>query len=362
MKKISFLIKIACVIFLFNACEDNIDELNVRETNPVVLSELAITDIELDQVNVNNPAVTFNWTNADYGQETSINYSIQLSADASFTHPVITGSISGNNTITLSMAELNTAVGNVGLPPFSWNSVYARVVSSIGTQSSLEVPSNSIVFNVYPYFNYTFNDYYLVGSACSADWNNNNNNPPLFRDASNSNLYRYSGFFAAGQFKILETKGLWQPQWGTNDATTIDVNQGGGSDPGTFPYNNSDIPASGLYTFTINFATSTFTFEPLDLTYTPVDYTSISIQGSASSNVSMNQSSFDTHIWYLNNVHLTQGGLQFLTNTSSTWSGLTSFSGMASENDDFLPVVVEDDYDVWFNDLTGEYILIPLNL
>ena len=363
MKKIAFLIKIACIIFFMTSCEDNIDELNVQETSPVVLSDLNITEIELDQININNPAVTFNWTNANYGQQTSVNYSVQLSSDASFNNPVTTGSITGNNTITLSVAELNTAVGNAGLPPFAWNTVYVRVISSVGTQSSLQVPSNSISFNVYPYFNYTFKDYYLVGSACSSDWNNNNNNPPLFRDASNPNLYHYSAYFAVGQFKILETKGLWQPQWGTNDATSIDVNPGGGSDPGTFPNNNADIATSGYYKFTINFANQTFSFEPITFNSTPIDYTSMQIQGSATSNnVYMNQSSFDNHIWYLNSVHLTQGNLQFLNNTSNTWSGSTSFSGVATENNGFLPVVVEDDYDVWFNDLTGEYILIPLNL
>jgi hypothetical protein len=41
---------------------------------------------------------------------------------------------------------------------------------------------------------------------------------------------------------------------------------------------------------------------------------------------------------------------------------LTSFSGLATLNGGNIPVVVEADYDVWFNDLSGHYILIPLNL
>jgi hypothetical protein len=51
-----------------------------------------------------------------------------------------------------------------------------------------------------------------------------------------------------------------------------------------------------------------------------------------------------------------------MTNTSSVWAGTTEFSGKATENGGSIPVVVEDDYTVWFNDLTGDYILIPLNL
>ena len=55
------------------------------------------------------------------------------------------------------------------------------------------------------------------------------------------------------------------------------------------------------------------------------------------------------------------GGVQFETNTGATWGGDTAFSGMASEGGPAIEIVVGDDYDVWFNDLTGEYILIPQN-
>lgn len=361
MKKISIFIQTACAIFFLSSCEDTMDDLKVAETNPVVLSELAISNIELDPVNNNNPAVTFNWTMANYGQQTAVNYSLELSSDAAFTNPVATGTVNGNNTITLSVAELNTAVGNVGLPPFAWNAVYARIVSSVGTQTSLPVASNSISFNVYPYFNYPFMDYYLVGNATASDWNNNNNNNPLFRDASNSKIYHYTGFFGAGEFKVLETKGLWQPQWGTNDGSSIDVNTGTGSDPGSFPSNNNPIATAGYYSFTINYATNTYSFTPFDIAALP-SYTTMSLQGTASTTTAMNQSSFDNHIWYVNGLHLTPGDLQFLTSAGSVWGGSTSFSGTATLNGENVPVVVEDDYDVWYNDLTGHYILIPLNL
>ena len=35
---------------------------------------------------------------------------------------------------------------------------------------------------------------------------------------------------------------------------------------------------------------------------------------------------------------------------------------IATLNGANIPVVVQDFYDIWFNDLTGHYILIPLNL
>ncbi|GAL81118.1 hypothetical protein JCM19274_3862 [Algibacter lectus] len=68
-------------------------------------------------------------------------------------------------------------------------------------------------------------------------------------------------------------------------------------------------------------------------------------------------------MWYAAALHLTPGDLTFVTNTGSAWGGgSTGFSGVATDGGESIPVIVEDDYDVWFNDLTGRYILVPLNL
>jgi hypothetical protein len=359
--KVAIFVLSLCTYMMLSSCEEDIDKFIVTDSEPVVLSELSITDIELDPVNGSNPAVTFNWTDADYGQQTVVNYALEFSSDAEFTNPSIVGSVNSINAITLSVAELNSAVGSVGLPPFEWNMVYARIISSLGNQSGLPVASNTISFSAYPYFNYPFKDFYLVGDATQPGWNNNNNNPPLFRSGSNPNEYNYVGYFGAGQFKVLEVKGLWQPQWGTNNGTTIDVNPGTGTDPGTFPLNNTAISAAGYYKFTINYSTNTFSFSPYSTAGAP-NFSSITIQGTASAATPMIQSSFDSHIWYVNGLSLNPGNLQFVTNTSAVWAGTTSFSGTAVLNGGSIPVVVGDEYDVWFNDLTGHYIMIPLNL
>ncbi|WP_411767307.1 SusE domain-containing protein [Winogradskyella sp. A3E31] len=366
MKRLKYIQNIAIAVitlsFILVSCEDDSEIFTAEATPPVALSELPTSMIELDPNNAGNPAATFIWSLADFGQPAAENYSLQISADEAFTEPYTATSVSGTNSVTLSMGELNSAAGTVGLPPFEFNTLYARIMSSIGTQNGLPVASNSISFDVKPYFNYPFKDYYIVGNATAPDWNNNNNNPALFRDASNSNVYRYTGYFGAGEFKVLEVKGLWQPQWGTNDGSTIDVNPGDGSDPGTFPNNNSPIAAAGFYTFTINFGSNTFGFEPYDASGATT-FSSMTIQGTAAGgDVAMTQLGFDSHIWFINSVNLGQGDLNFLTNTGATWAGDTSFSGQATEGGGSIPVIVQDDYDVWFNDLTGEYILIPLNL
>ncbi|MGS2725350.1 SusE domain-containing protein [Psychroserpens sp. BH13MA-6] len=378
MKKI-FKIKVLLLTVLslglfMNSCEDDTSVFTVTETQPITLSELSITTIVLDASNPGNPAATFNWNEADYGQPASENYALILASDADFTNPVTATSITGTTAVTLSVNELNAAAGNAGLPPFTLSTMYAKVESSIGTQNGLPVSSNTISFEVEPYFNYPYEDFYLVGNGTSADWNNNNNNPPLFRDGENGNLYKYTGFFTKGgggdgdgRFKLLEVRGQWQPQWGTTYPDGSDpIESSGGiagnpgtqdSDPGRF-----GVTADGYYTFTVNFSSNTYSIESFDASGA-TSFTGMTLQGSGvASDTAMTQLSFDSHIWYINSVNLQPGDVQFLTNTGASWGGSTSFSGVAAEGTTSIPVVVQDDYEVWFNDLTGEYIMIPLNL
>jgi hypothetical protein len=371
IKRFSAITIIGILLLVFNSCDDTSEIFTISAPTAPVLAELGFTALELDAVNTNNPAVTLNWDEADYGIQTSVNYALQFSSDEAFTAPVTPATITGSSSITLSVNELNSAAGNAGLNPFEWKTLYVRVVSSLGSQDSESSVSNTIQFSVFPYFNYTFNDYYLVGNSTAPDWNNNNNNPAIYRDANDSNSFSYTGYFGTGEFKLLETKGLWQPQWGTNDSALdvdtnvfsgkIDVNPGGGSDPGTFPNNNSAIADSGYYTFKINFASEEFTFETFDASGI-TSPASLTLKGTSTADVAMTALAFDGHIWYANNVRLTPGDVNFVTGAGSNLGSSTSFSGVATDGGGSIPVIVEDDYDVWFNDLTGQYILIPLNL
>jgi hypothetical protein len=368
------IISVICLILIasFTSCDETADELEVSDSEPVTLSELEITEIELDQSNPNNPAATFTWTKADYGQPTVENYALEFSSDESFENFVVASVQTRETNVSLNMSEINSASADLGLPPSEWNTMYARITSSLGSESDLKVSSNAISFEVYPYFNYPYKDYFLVGNATAAGWNNSNNNPVLFRDASDPNLYRYTGFFQKnggineGRFKVIETKGFWQPQWGTTFNEPDDPIETTGaiasnpitqdSDPGRF-----GVESEGYYTFTIDFGDGSYSMEPFDASNAP-EFTSITLQGSGiSTDTQMNQLSLDPHIWFLNNVSLMTGGVQFETNTGATWGGDTAFSGMASENGPAIDIVVADDYNVWFNDLTGEYIFIPQN-
>ena len=362
IKRFSAITIIGILLFVFNSCDDTSEIFTISTPTAPVLAELGFTDLELDAVNTGNPAVTLNWAEADYGQQASINYAIQFSSDDAFTAPVTAATITGNSSITLSVNEVNAAAGNAGLNPFEWKAIYARVVASLGSQNTEVSVSNAIQFNVYPYFNYVFNDYYLVGDATAPGWNNNNNNPALFRDANDSNTFYYTGLWADnGHFKVLSTRGLWQPQFGTDDGVTVGNNPGGGTDPERFPYGGGDGIPAGYYTFEINFASNTFTFEAFDATGI-TSPASLTLKGTSTADLAMTALAFDGHIWYANNVRLIPGDVNFVTGVGVNLGSSTSFSGVATDGGGSIPVIVEDDYDVWFNDLTGQYILIPLNL
>lgn len=381
LKLIPFLAIIISLGIFTNSCEDDAETFTATPTDPITLSDLPIATIELDAGNPGNPAVTFNWNEADYGQPAVENYRVIVANDEAFTNPVVATTVSGTTSATLTVNELNSVAGSAGLPAFSFSDMYARIESSIGTQSGLPITSNSIVFSVQPYFNYEFEDYYLVGNGTAANWDNNNNNPPLFRDAENNNLYRYTGFFSKGgggfddgRWKVLEMRGMWQPQWGVTanegDDEVADEGDIAGnpitqdSDPGRF-----GVPEDGYYTFTINFSRPNgssgdddYTIEPFDASGSS-DFTSMTLQGSAvSESTEMTQLSFDSHIWYINSINLQSGEVSFLTSAGTSWGNDNAFSGVATEGGSSIPVLVPDDYEVWFNDLTGDYIMIPLNL
>ncbi|HMR15368.1 MAG TPA: SusE domain-containing protein, partial [Mariniflexile sp.] len=95
LKKISTFILSALAISLFSSCTDTTDTFEVSSTEPVVLSDLAINKIELDAVNINNPALTLSWTTADYGQQASINYSVQMASDQAFTNAATVATVNG---------------------------------------------------------------------------------------------------------------------------------------------------------------------------------------------------------------------------------------------------------------------------
>ena len=206
-------------------------------------------------------------------------------------------------------------------------------------------------------------NFFLVGDATAAGWNPNNNNTPLFRSGTDSNLYHYTGYFGAGEFKILETTD-WQPQWGLDNGTLTNSDILGG-DPASFP-----VSAAGFYTFTMNIDEMSYSFETYDASGAAT-YDIIGLVGAGTSvgwpsddnpepDIVMTQSSIDEHIWFAQGVELTEGGMKFRANLKwdVNWGGGENFPSGIANGDDII--AQEGTYNVWFNDITGRYIFIPV--
>jgi hypothetical protein len=357
------------------SCEDEQDLKFV--TPPAsfeILSPQAGESVVLTPDNEGNPALALVWTAATYGTPTEVTYTVQVAKNGTdFATPVDVTSTSATYA-TLDVTTLNGAANAAGLEAFTEGGLDIRVKATVGTQAGEPAYSNVVTYLVTPYVTYPYTDYYLVGAAVATGWDNTGttNMYPLFRhvvtDAQPDDIYSYTGYFKGGatdgQFKFIKTKGSWAPQYGSAGAGVLGVNDGTGSDPNPF-----QIDTAGYYTFTVNLTQNTYSIAPATAGNT---YATIGIIGTATPNgwdsdTDMTQSTFDPHIWYINNQFLTAGDgkLKFRANNSwdVNWGAGTSYSGVATPGGPDIPIgiTVAGNYDIWFNDITGEYIYIPVN-
>ncbi|GAA0872328.1 hypothetical protein GCM10009117_14750 [Gangjinia marincola] len=273
------------------------------------------------------------------------------------------------NQITWTHEEVNNLANALGVTLGETTMVDLRIKSSlISNNAELVRYSDPVTITVNTYEPTPAGEgpyLFLVGAATAPGWDNNNNNPPVFRNADDSFSYTYTGYFEADAFKMLEERGQWQPQWGTNDGSTLAVNPGDTSDPDVF-----SVATAGYKTFQVDIVgdSGTFSITDFDASGSP-DYTSpgIGLIGSSTPNgwdddTPMTQSTFDSHLWYITDVVLVDGEAKFRTvgNWDINWGADTSFYGQGTQNGSNIPVTAGT-YDVWFNDLDGRYVFILID-
>ena len=340
---------------------------------PVVTSPANGASFLLSIGSSGNTALTINWTDVVLNSDLGINvtYTVEAAiAGSSFASPVSLGSVTNLSTLSVTHADLNAVALGIGLTPGVAGNVDLRIKAKNTNESGDVLTRTTLTrtISVTPY-NVSFPNLYFVGAATTPGWNNNNNNTPVFRNQNVPNNYVYTGYFSAGAFKLLETKGLWQPQWGTNDGTSLAVNPGGGSDPGTF-----NIATSGYYT--CNFTTvgqgGSFTITPytgsVATTYSTMGIIGAAVGGWGDANeINFTQDSNNPHLWYSLGVNFTSGN-EFLIRANDAWSSVWRYNGsqqlygtsiLASGGNNFPFNGTTGNYDVWFNDLDGSYILLP---
>ena len=344
-------------------------------TNPPVLtSPTSNENFVLSIDNSNDVAITIAWSDvalsSDLGLDLS--YNVQAAAAGSnFAAPVSLAIVSNASTLEATHADLNAVALGLGIAAGTAGTIEMRIVATNTNAGGnvLTRISDVVSISVTP-FSVAFPNLFLVGAATAPGWNNNNNNPPVFRNQNLPNNYVFTGYFNAGEFKLLEVKGQWQPQWGTNGGGALAVNPGGGNDPGTF-----NVPTAGYYTY--NFTTvgesGSFTATAFDASATTT-YSAVGLIGPAiggwgdGDEINMVQDALNPHLWNAQGVNFTNGQ-EFLIRANNQWSSVWRYNGsetlygnsiLAGDGANFPFTAATGSYDVWFNDLDGSYIILPL--
>lgn len=364
MKNVYKISVVFLLMILGFSCSDD-DKSTVNNGTPAILDlpEEGNTFL-LEGDKAKETIATLNWQKSDYGTPTQITYIVEAAVSGTdFKEPVNAGT-SSENTIVLTVAELNSAAITAGLGALEEGKLDIRIKSTLGTNKEMILYSNVITINVTPYPTIIAKkNLFLVGDATAAGWSENNNNTPLFRDPNNSNLFYYRGYFGAGSIKLLENKGSWHPQYGSNGGTTLNVS---GLDGSNEP-NPIAVATAGYYDLVVDIQKMTYSLTPYTgsttTTYTTIGIVGDPTPGGWNTDTNMTVSSFDPHIWYITTVTLTnsapEGGLKFRVDGdwAINWGGSTPISGLATLGGPNIPVTASK-YDIWFNDLDGRYIFI----
>lgn len=360
---------IALISILAVSCNaDDVDNRPVLESVSAPEMTLPVTGktFVLTEENAEDEADLFKWNPAAYSHDVVVSYSLLMDVkDGDFANAQTLASTNDITQASISVKTLNQAAIELGAVPGTAKLFDVKVKCNVSGSTAMET-EETITISITAYsglVTYPFTDWYLVGDATVAGWDNNKGNQPLFRSGSNSKLYKYTGYFKAGYFKVISTLGKWAPMYGGEGGNLVYRATDADGDPASF-----NIPTAGYYTFAIDTQTLTYTLNPYDASAATVHAT-IGLIGSSrtgteagwNDDTDMVQSTFDPHIWTIT-VSLFDGEAKFRANNAwdVNWGGDTAFSAFPGNGTSGGNIpVAKSKYKVYFNDLDGSYLMIP---
>lgn len=355
MKHISLWLVLLMAII---GCEDR-EIINIdKQVNPVTM-DLSAQNLILDSNFPTNPALTITWKSANYSVPVEISYDVEISSKESFENPKILASKTQSQTnVSFTTKELNDAAKLIGLVPDVAQKMYIRVLSYIGNNKDLAQFSNVTMLTITPYLArplYPYTDLYMIGDATAGGWDNlstNGNLIPMLK-TSEAGKYEFTGLFKVGGFKMIKEKGSWAAQFGLG-ASAGQLSTDGGS-------GDIKITTEGYYKLTVN--TTDLSYTLVAVTNPTKTYDNISLIGTSTEGADkqLTKSTFDAHLWTAKKVSLKEGVLKFRANNSwdVNWGTNSEYYGVGTAGGADIPVSAEWTYDVYFNDVTGNYTLIP---
>ncbi|MCD9854801.1 SusE domain-containing protein [Epilithonimonas sp. JDS] len=340
------------------SCEDR-EIITVENQSAPILMDLSTQNLFLDSNFPANPALTINWDAATLTVPVEVKYQVEISATEAFTNPqplISTAQSQTNSSFTT--LEMNNAAKKIGLVPDVAQKMYFRVSSFVGSNSDLLQASKVTSITITPYLArplYNYTDLYLIGDATAGGWDNlitNGNLIPLLKTSSGTK-YEFTGLFKVGGFKMIKVKGSWDAQFGLGASAGVLSTDGGSGD--------IKILTEGYYKLTVDTAALTYTIVPT--TNPGTTYTNISIIGTATNgtDVQLTKSTFDGHLWTAKKVNLKTGVFKFRANNAwdVNWGTNSEYFGVGVAGGADIPLTADWTYDIYFNDVTGNYTVIP---
>lgn len=378
---------VALILSLVAGCstEDPMESFDavLSSKSPAVLDQPASSELTITPES--SGTLDLSWSAAKYGDKIPATYSVVLSREGSnkrLDFPVPTGA----RQISIPLQQLNkrlvTELEMEGDKPGKVAvTVEALPLADKGNPAALKsykTSSAPLELTITPFFATSRPDlYFLVGNLSGRDgapvWKEKNNDHLLFADDNNALAYHYYGYLKAdAAFKIFPEAsiGAWKNILGLKD--------------GKLDMNGDDIKlpagsAAGYYhvTFTVNRgkldpAQATISFTSIDVSSKPT-FDKIGIIGTAGidwdHDLFLEQSKTEPHLWIGREIVLKEGDFKLRANAAwaKSWGGQekdqfpTDF-GIVSGGENWKVTAKEaGKYNVYFNDLTGNYFFQKLD-
>lgn len=369
MRKLYILTALLSMLAFLPACEND-DVVNGSiETTVSVLNKLTEQNYLLDEptTETEDPfQFRLTWSKARFFYESGeiayvdgLSYEIQADiADSSFMHPVVLATTTDLYT-DLYTKELNAAVLTLaGEKNTATQNLAVRVkVSYTGGESSF---SEHIVVTVKPYVHVDITPFkyiYVIGNMNG--WDNSNKDYMAFKDNSDplSGVYTYTGYFTTEcylKFSPEENIGSWDNMYYAGaDGVLIK----GASEGGAF------YAAPGYHTFTIDINNMTWSDATFDGSASKTFTQMGPIGGFCAwdNEPLLTNSTYDVHQW--------RGTFTFDAATTVKFRGDKDWANNWGDIASNLPfgkayfdgagadVTEAGTYDIYFNDLTGHYVI-----
>ncbi len=372
MKRLNIIALLLISLFAFMACddEDNYTKLSDKDLVKSTLKTDLKDDIVVTKKNHDELAGTWEWTAANFGIESEINYQIVIAdkQDLSNAQEVVvyTKSLYGKPQ-NVKYGLLNNAVQallpeNAIPDEMEEMTFYLAVKAYLGTTGELSaIFSEPVEFKFTPYPDPKPKPVlYVVGNAV-VGWDNNKaaiggDLQVLFSDHSLGidKKYTYTAYLPGnGGMKFPTIAGDWDTTYGVSGNTLVPEN-GGGDGPGP--------ETSGVYTIAVD-------LDDLSLAVTKYEgeiktYNAIGIIGTAVKgwDEDVKMTKVAEHVWVITKIDLQAGELKFRANSKwdTSWGDDTpDFPFGITGGDANIPIDDAGEYFVSFNSLTGHYVIIP---